>query len=111
MAQASITLQTDTTLAGRALAISGSVTLDASTINNPYLRPPAPSFGPIQRSANGMVTLLITNTLGATLTLQTSSNLTSWVTIATLTPEVSPDTFTDTTTSADSERFYRAFYP
>jgi hypothetical protein len=65
----------------------------------------------IQRAANGMVTLLITNTVGATLTLQTSSNLTSWTTIATLTPEVTPDTFTDTTTSADTNRFYRAFYP
>jgi len=111
MAQASISLQTDTVLAGRALALTGSVTLDANVINNPSLIPPAPSFGPIQRAANGMVTLLITNTPGATLTLQTSSNLTSWTTIATLTPGATPDTFTDTTTPADTNRFYRAFYP
>jgi len=110
MAQISITLQTGATLHGRALARIGSVTLDANAITLPSL-PEPPRFGPIYRASNGSVTLVITNTPGLALTLQTSANLTSWTTLATPTPAVSPDTFTDTTTATEPQRFYRAFYP
>jgi hypothetical protein len=110
MADQSITLETGATLHGRALARIGAVTLDANTITIPSL-PEPPRFGPVYRAPNGSVTLVITNTPGLALTLQTSANLTSWTTLATPTPAVSPDTFTDTTASAESKRFYRAFYP
>ena len=111
MAAQSIALQTAATLEGRALAQTGAVTLDANTITNPILRSTLPSFGPIHRAPGSSVTLVITNTPGLALTLQTSANLTSWTTLATPTPAVSPDTFTDTAASAESKRFYRAFYP
>jgi hypothetical protein len=110
MAQISITVQTGATLHGRALARIGAVTLDANTITIPSL-PEPPRFGPIYRAPNGSVTLVITNTPGLALTLQTSADLTSWTTLATPTLAVSPDTFTDTTAAAEAKRFYRAFYP
>ena len=111
LADQSIALQTGATLEGRALVRIGAVTLDANAITIPTLRPMPPSFGPIHRAPDGSVTLVITNTPGLALTLQTSANLTSWTTLATPTPAVSPDTFTDTTASAETKRFYRAFYP
>ncbi len=111
MAAQSIALQTAATLEGRALAQSGAVTLDANAITNPNLRPTPPSFGAIRITASGLVTLVITNTPGLALTLQTSANLTNWTTLAMPKPTVSPDTFSDTTASAEAKRFYRAFYP
>jgi hypothetical protein len=110
LADQSIALQTGATLEGRALARIAAVTLDANAITIPSLSEP-PRFGPIFRAPNGSVTLVITNTPGLTLTLQTSANLTNWTTLATPTLAVSPDTFTDITASAESNRFYRAFYP
>ena len=92
------------------MARIGAVALDANTVTIPTL-PQPPRFGPIYRAPDGLVTLVITNTPGLALTLQTSANLTSWTTLATPTLAVSPDTFTDTTASAESKRFYRAFYP
>ena len=111
LADQSIALKTGATLEGRALARIGAVTLEANAITIPTLRPTPPSFGPIHRAPDGSVTLVITNTPGLALTLQTSANLTSWKTLAMPTPAVSPDTFTDTTASAETMRFYRAFYP
>ncbi len=110
MADQSIALQTGATLHGRALARIGAVTLQANAITLASL-PEAPRFGPISRAPNGFVTLVITTTPGMDLTLQTSSNLTTWTTLATPKPAVSPYTFIDTTSSASTRRFYRAFYP
>lgn len=110
MAQESITMETGATLHGRALARIGAVTLDANTVTLPSITEP-PSFGPITRVSADNVTLVITNTPGVILTLQTSANLIDWSPLATPTPTVSPDTYVDTSASAETRRFYRAFYP
>ena len=111
MAAQSVALQTSATLEGRAMAQSGAVTLDANSITTPSLRPVPPSFGPISRASDGTVTLIITNTPGLTLTIQSSSTLTNWVTLTTPTPGVSPDTYNDAAATGQPRRFYRAFYP
>jgi hypothetical protein len=111
MAHDSITFATGATLDGRALAATAAVTLESTTITVPNLKVAPPIFGPISRAANGRVTLVINNTPNFALTLQTSTDLTDWTTIATPTPTVSPYTYIDTQLATDVKRFYRAFYP
>ncbi|MEO8426513.1 MAG: ice-binding family protein [Verrucomicrobiota bacterium] len=115
LADQSITLETGATLDGRALARVGSVTLDANTIttpsSTPVTTPLPPSFGPVSRAPDGSVTLVITNTPGLALTLQYSTDFTSWTVHSTPTPTSSPYAITDTTALANATRFYRAFYP
>jgi len=108
LAAAGINLETGASITGRLLAQT-AVTLDANAITvAPVLA--APSFGPFTY-ANGSASLVITNTPGLELTLQTSTNLVDWTTLATPTPTVSPYTYTDSTSSPATMRFYRAFYP
>jgi hypothetical protein len=109
LAQAAINMQTGASINGRLLA-QKAVTLDANSIAaTPVLT--SPSFGSVQRAANGTVTLVIIDTPGLTLTLQTSTNLIDWTTLATPTPAVSPYNYIDTTASGAATRFYRVFYP
>ncbi|MGA3179804.1 MAG: ice-binding family protein [Verrucomicrobiota bacterium] len=107
LAQAAITLQTGASINGRLLAQT-AVTLDANAVT---ISPVPPTFASIQRAANGAVTLVINNTPQLALTLQTSTDLINWTTLATPTPTVTPYTYTDTTASAATNRFYGAFYP
>jgi len=111
MADQSISFATGAILEGRALVRIGAVTLDSTTINMPAIGSIAPQFGPITRPAPNQVNLVITNTPGLLLTLQTSVNLIDWTTLATPTFTVSPQTYTDTTATIATKRFYRAYHP
>src|ERR1051326_4197058 len=111
LALASITVTTGAAVEGRLLALTGAVTLDANAIILPTALPTVLSFGPIHRAPDGSVTLVITNTPGLTLTVQISTDLTNWTTLATPIPVVSPATFIDTTASPEDRLFYRALYP
>jgi len=111
MAHDAITFATGATLHGRALAETAGVTLESTTITIPNLLPAQPIFGPASRASNGTVTLIINNTPNVALTIQTSTDLVHWSTLATPTPTVSPYTFTDTSAAGVGVRYYRAFYP
>jgi len=111
MAHDSITFATGATLNGRALAETAAVTLASTTITIPNQVPAPPIFGAISLANNGNATLVINNTPNFALTLQTSTNLLDWTTLATPTPDVSPYTYIDTSASAGAARFYRVFYP
>jgi hypothetical protein len=111
MAHDAITFATGATLHGRALAETAGVTLESTTITNPNPSAAQPIFGLTTRDGNGTVTLVINNTPNVALTIQFSTNLTDWSTLATPTPTVSPYTFNDSTASGAGTRFYRAFYP
>ena len=108
LAQAAINMQTSASINGRLLAQT-AVTLDANAISVTAVSVPL-SFASIGRATDGTVTLAILNTPNLPLTLQVSTNLTSWTTLTTLTPTNSPYIFTDTKDSADRDLFYRAFY-
>jgi hypothetical protein len=110
LAQASIHLHTGASMNGRLLAQT-AVTLESSTVTIPSTRPARPEFANPSRAANGTVTLTITNTPGFALTVQHSANLKDWTLLSKPTPTVSPFVMTDSTTGADTRRFYRAFYP
>ena len=109
LSEAGINLQTGASIDGRLLAQT-AVTLHANAITIPTLLAPL-SFGPIERAPNGLVTLLITNTPGNVLTLQSSMDLISWTNLSTSTPTNTPYVTTDTNASPSAMRFYRAFYP
>ncbi len=107
---AGINLRDGASINGRMLAQT-AVTLGANSITAPSTTLPMPSFGPVSRAPDGAVILVITNTPGFTLKLQHSTNLTNWTTFATPAPAVSPFVTTNSTTPADTMRFYRTFYP
>ena len=69
------------------------------------------AWGAISRAANSAVTMVITNTPGLALTVEASTNFTSWTVLGAPTYFVSPATFTDNTANGIPYRFYRASHP
>ena len=111
LAQTGINLFTGASINGRLLSQT-AVTLDANAVTAPVRsRPSPPTFGPCTRAPDGVVTLSITNTVGAALTIQASSDLETWATLSVPTPTISPYVSTDVTTTLQGTRFYRAYYP
>jgi hypothetical protein len=87
LALASIALNTNATLSGRALARTGAVTMDSNTISRTTCAPTiAKAFNPPTINVGGISTLTITlsnpNTIAANLTAPFTDNLPSGVTIA-----------------------------
>jgi type VI secretion system secreted protein VgrG len=109
MAYASITMESTSTLDGRALAQVGAVTFNGSSNSLPI--PLAPIFTSISRTTNS-ATVVLNTSPNFLLTLQTSPSLSppNWTTAVTDTPVTNTWTFTnDTATATVTQRFYRAF--
>jgi hypothetical protein len=110
LAEAGISMQTGASITG-GLYAQTAVTLEANSVTIPTPQPAPPIFGPVSIASNGSVSLVITNTPGLTLTVQSSPDLANWTTLSASTPTVSPFMFTDSTASGRAARFYRAFNP
>jgi hypothetical protein len=109
MANVSITMQTGSTMEGRALAFT-AVTFSSESGSLPT--PEAPRFTHIFRTTATAVTIVLTTTPYFLLTLEACPDLllNNWFLIATDTPISSPWTNTDLTATATvTQRFYRAF--
>ncbi len=110
LADQSVTMDTSSRMEGRALAFSAGVTFNGEGGSLPT--PAAPRFTDISRTTANAVTVVVSTTPYAPLTLQSSSTLAvpNWTTVATGTPSTSLWSHTDETASASgTERFYRAF--
>ncbi len=110
LALQAVTMNTGSTMDGRALASNAAVTYNGTGGSLPT--PETPRFTNISRTAEGAVTVALDTTPYFQLTLQTSTSLdaTSWTTITTATPASSPWTFTQPAAEATGpKRFYRAF--
>ena len=110
MADQAITMNTSSTMDGRALAFTAGVTFNGDVGELPT--PKAPVFTSISRTATNSVTVVLSTTPFFLVTLQSSPGLSppNWTTIATNTPATSPWTFTDTNVMATvTQGFYRAF--
>ena len=107
MAYASITMNASSTLNGRALAQNGAVTYDGSGGNLPL--PAAPIFTHITQSRTNSGTVTLLTSPYFPLTLQSSTNLINWTSIASNNPLTSLTTFTNPVPTGVTRRFYRAF--
>src|ERR1019366_7646274 len=103
-----ITMNTTSTMDGRALAFTAGVTFNGNVGELPT--PKAPIFTSISRTTASSVTVVINTTPYFLVTLQSTPTLSpaNWTTIATNTPATSPWTFTDTNVLATvtQQRFY-----
>ena len=109
MAYASITMNSSSTLDGRALAQNGAVTFNGD--GGSLSIPAAPMFASIARTATN-ATLVLNTSPYFLLTLQTSPDISlpNWTNLATNNPATNIWTFTDTNATATvTQRFYRAF--
>lgn len=110
MADQSITMNTSSTLDGRALAFTAGITFNSDSGSLPT--PKAPLFTDIYKTITDSVTVVLSTTPYFLLTLETSPDGSplSWTTIATNTPVTDSWAFTDETAiSTVAQRFYRAF--
>jgi len=107
MAYSSITMNASSTLSGRALAQVGAVTYNGSGGTLPS--PAAPVFTSISNNSTNSATVVLSTAPYFLLTLQSSSDLLRWTTIATNTPLTNLWTFTDTASNNAPQRFYQAF--
>jgi hypothetical protein len=109
MASASITMNTGSTMDGRALAQTAAVTFNGAGGSLPT--PAAPIFTGISRThTNATVVLNTAPYFLVTLQTSPSPSLPDWTLIATNTPVTNIWTFIDTNaTTIVSQRFYRAF--
>jgi len=109
MAAGAITMNTGSTLDGRALAHGAAVTYDGA--DGSLSTPAAPMFAGIARTATNATVILNTSPYFF-VTLQSSPSLSpaNWTLMATNNPATNIWTFTDTNaTPAVTQRFYRAF--
>jgi hypothetical protein len=109
MSDQAITMNTTSTMDGRALAFTAGVTFNGDVGELPT--PEAAIFAGISRTTTN-ATVVLNTTPYFLATLQSSPDLspTNWTTIATNTPVTRPWTFTDTNATATvPQRFYRAF--
>ena len=110
MSDQAITMNTSSTMDGRALAFTAGVTFNGDAGELPT--PNAPVFTGISSTTTNSVTVVLSTTPFFLVTLQSSPGLSppNWTTIATNTPATSPWTFTDTNVMATvTQGFYRAF--
>jgi hypothetical protein len=110
MAAQAITLNTSSTMEGRALAFTAGVTFNGTRGSLPTLA--APLFTKISKKAPNSATVVLSTTPYFLLTLQTTRDLSHpiWTTIATATPVTNSWTFTHTNAMrTGTRRFYRAF--
>jgi hypothetical protein len=109
LAHTSVTMNTGSTMTGRALASTAAVTYNGN--NGSIATPTAPVFTGISRTSTN-ATIVLNTTPYFLVTLQSSPSLSTanWTTIATNTPATSIWTFTDTNaTTTATKLFYRAF--
>ena len=108
MANQAITMNTSSKLDGRALAFTAGVTYNGTGGTLPP--PETPRFTAISRNTAGDVTVVLKTTAYYPLTLQTSTDLMDWTTIATDTPTTNSWMFTQPSVDATGpRRFYQAF--
>ncbi|MDA3926603.1 MAG: ice-binding family protein [Kiritimatiellae bacterium] len=110
LAYQSITMDTSSTMDGRALAFEAGVTFNGDGGSLPT--PAVPEFTAIFRTNSVSATVVLETTPYYFLTLQFCPDLllADWMTVATDTPVASPWTYTDTNaTTTVTQRFYRAF--
>ncbi|HBA84179.1 MAG TPA: hypothetical protein DCZ95_08820 [Verrucomicrobia bacterium] len=110
LADQAITMDTSSTMEGRALAFSAGVTYNGDGGSLPTVE--APTFTHISRLTANSETLVLNTTPYFLVTLEGSPDLspTNWTTIATDTPVVNLCTFTnDAALATATQRFYRAF--
>ncbi len=110
LADQSITMNTSSTLDGRALAFSAGITFNANAGTIPT--PAAPNFTNVFVTATNSVTLVLNTTPYFLATLEASTNLSApnWTFVATNNPVTNLWTYTDTNVVLTvPQRFYRAF--
>ncbi len=70
--------------------------------------PPRSAFGAPQFGSNGQLQLTLTSVTGIALSIETSTNLMDWLTLAALTNTTGSVQFTNTINTNDAARFYRS---